>query len=100
MKKKSGHKMFQKEPSLQTSSFNKILLLKRMTTMMTTMMRRRMPEFGDITPDDAFTPGEEEVDWSRVEELKEQIDEIQNIENPDERLQATKEWAARLSGDD
>lgn len=64
------------------------------------MTRKRMPEFGDITPEDVFTPGDEEVDWSRVEELKTQIDEIQAIEDPEVRLSAAKAWAAELQGDD
>lgn len=59
-----------------------------------------MPEFGDVTPEDVVTVGDEDVDWSRVEELKGQIDEIQEIENADERLEAAKSLAVALGGND
>jgi len=56
-------------------------------------------EFGDSGPDDSYSAGDDKIDWSRVEELKEQIDEIQEIEDSEERLEAAKAWAIDLQGD-
>ncbi|MET0786498.1 MAG: hypothetical protein ABWY25_07330 [Paenisporosarcina sp.] len=55
-------------------------------------------DFGDITPDDVFTVGDEEIDWSDIERLASQIDSIQAIENDDDRLEAAMMWAAELGG--
>ena len=56
-------------------------------------------EFGDITPDDAYSEGDEEVDWSQVDRVASQVESIQEIEDPDERLEAAKAWAAELAGE-
>lgn len=53
-------------------------------------------EYGDIDPDDAYDPLDEEVDWSQLETLVDQVTAIQSIEDPDERLAAAREWAAQL----
>jgi hypothetical protein len=39
-----------------------------------------------------------EVDWSQVDRVQEQIDEIEAIEDPAERKAAAKRWAAELGG--
>jgi len=57
-----------------------------------------MSDFGDIDTDDVFTPGDEEVDWTRVEQVAGQIEFINSIEDPDERLEEAKGWAAELNG--
>lgn len=57
------------------------------------------PEFGDITPDDVYTEGDDEVDWSQVDRVASQIESIQEIDDDDERLEAAKAWAAELVGD-
>lgn len=54
------------------------------------------PEFGDITPDDVFTVGDEAVDWSQVERLASQIESINAIDDPEERLTAAKNWAYEM----
>jgi hypothetical protein len=56
-------------------------------------------EFGDITPDDVYTEGDEDVDWSEVDLIDSQIQDIQDIDDGDERLEAAKAWAAELAGD-
>lgn len=55
--------------------------------------------FGDINPDDVFTEGDIEVDWSRVEEVRAQIAEINDITDDNERLEAAKQWARDLAGE-
>jgi hypothetical protein len=57
-----------------------------------------MIDFGDIDLDDVFTVGDGQVDWSKVLELRQQIAEIQAIEDPAERLEEAKRWAAELNG--
>ena len=57
-------------------------------------------DIGDIEPDDTFTPGDEDIDWSKVEEVQTQIDEINDIENDDVRTAAAARWARELAGDD
>lgn len=58
-----------------------------------------MLDFGDFEPDDAFTVGDEDIDWSEVERVVGQIESIEGIENDEERLEAAKEWASNLAGD-
>jgi len=55
-------------------------------------------EFGDITPDDVFTDGDADVDWSQVERVQGQVESIDAIEDDDERLAAAKAWAEELGG--
>jgi hypothetical protein len=55
-------------------------------------------EFGDMTKDDAYCVGDEEVDWSKVEEVAEQIRSIQAVENDEQRLAAAQTWVAKLNG--
>lgn len=55
-------------------------------------------DFGDSSPDDTYTVGDEDVDWSKVEKLDSQIQSIQAIEDADERLAAAKSWASELNG--
>jgi hypothetical protein len=40
----------------------------------------------------------DEQDWSKVDEVQAQIDEIEAIEDPAERKAAAKAWAAKLAG--
>jgi len=56
------------------------------------------PEFGDDTPDDVTTVGDEEVNWDQVEEVAEQIESIQFIPDDQDRLSAAIQWASELSG--
>lgn len=56
------------------------------------------PDFGDITPDDVFTVGDDEIDWTRIDEIQEQIEAIQFIPNDQDRLNAAKQWVAELNG--
>jgi hypothetical protein len=56
------------------------------------------PEFGDITPDDVYTEGDEDVNWDQVDELAEQIEAIQFIPDDADRLAAAKSWVAELNG--
>ena len=56
-------------------------------------------EFGDIDPDDAYSAGDDEVDWSQVDRVAEQIGQIQDIEDDGDRLAAAKQWAADLAGE-
>jgi hypothetical protein len=55
-------------------------------------------EFGDSSPDDAYSEGDEEVDWSQVEKVAGQIDSINAIENDDERRRAAEAQASELNG--
>jgi hypothetical protein len=55
-------------------------------------------EFGDITSDDVYTEGDEDVNWDQVEAVASQIDSIQAIENDQDRLEAAQIWATELSG--
>lgn len=52
----------------------------------------------DGGPDDTYTEGDEDIDWSNVEVVAEQIDAINAIDDPAERLAAAKAWAAELGG--
>ena len=54
--------------------------------------------FGDDTLDDVYTVGDDQVDWSRLKEIAEQIEDIRAIEDPAERLAAAKAWVAELNG--
>lgn len=54
--------------------------------------------FGDSSVDDVFTIGDEDVDWSQVEVVAEQIEQIRSIEDDDERLAAAKQWVVELNG--
>jgi hypothetical protein len=56
------------------------------------------PEFGDDTPEDAVSEGDEEVNWDQVEELAEQIEAIQFIGDDQERLKAAEQWVTELNG--
>ena len=56
-------------------------------------------EFGDIEPDDTYSEGDEEIDWSQVDRVDSQISSIQAIEDDDERLEAARNWAVELRGD-
>lgn len=58
------------------------------------------PEFGDISPDDVFTVGDEDVSWAEVERLASQIESIDAIEDPEERLTAAKNWAYEMEAAD
>jgi len=51
----------------------------------------------DATPDDAYDAGDSDVDWDQVDVVAQQIDLIEAIEDPDERLAAAKAWAADLA---
>jgi hypothetical protein len=55
-------------------------------------------EFGDITPDDVYTEGDDEVNWDQVDRVASQISSIEEIDDPEERLEAAKAWAAELAG--
>lgn len=57
-------------------------------------------EFGDDTPDDVVTAGDDEVNWEEVDVLEEQIEEIEDIDDDQERLEAAIDWAAELEGAD
>lgn len=56
-------------------------------------------EIGDIEPDDTTTDGDDEIDWSKIEELEEQMKAIDAIEDDDERTQAAQRWAAEMGGE-
>ncbi|MET0786324.1 MAG: hypothetical protein ABWY25_06420 [Paenisporosarcina sp.] len=56
-------------------------------------------EFGDSTPDDAYSAGDEDVNWDQVERVASQIESINAIDNPHERLEAAKTWAKELAGE-
>lgn len=52
----------------------------------------------DATPDDSFDPDDHLVDWSNVDTVAAQIEAINAITDPAERLEAAKRWAAELGG--
>jgi hypothetical protein len=56
-------------------------------------------DIGDIEPDDVHDPDDEHIDWSKVDEVQAQIDEINAIENEDIRTAAAAEWAKELAGE-
>ena len=56
-------------------------------------------DFGDITPDDVYTEGDDKVNWDQVEAVASQIASIEAIDEPDERLEAAKTWVSELNGD-
>jgi hypothetical protein len=56
-------------------------------------------EYGDITPDDVYTEGDDEVNWDQVETVASQIESIEAIDEPNERLEAAKQWVSELNGD-
>lgn len=51
----------------------------------------------DIDEDDAFDPDDGDVNWDQIELLARQIEDIQGMEDPDQRLAAAKAWAAELA---
>jgi hypothetical protein len=55
-------------------------------------------KFDDINSDDVFTDGDEEVNWDLVDMVDSQIDDINAIEDEDERLAAAKKWVEELNG--
>jgi hypothetical protein len=57
-------------------------------------------EIGDIDPDDAHTDGDDDIDISQVDLVQEQVDEINAIEDEDERTSAAQRWAKELAGEE
>jgi hypothetical protein len=57
-------------------------------------------EIGDMDPDDLVTEGDEEVDFSQVDLVQEQVDAINDIADDDERTSAAKRWAKELAGEE
>jgi len=55
-------------------------------------------DFGDSTPDDAFDADDAKVDWSRVAEVQEQVDEINAVTDDQQRLELARTWAQQLGG--
>ena len=53
--------------------------------------------FGDSTPEDAYSAGDDEVHWARVGEVAAQVAFIDGLTDPAERLGAAKFWAWELS---
>ena len=47
---------------------------------------------------ESFAVGDDEVDWSQVDTLAEQIQRINAIEDDNERLEAAMRWADELAG--
>lgn len=57
-------------------------------------------EIGDIDPDDTATDGDEDIDYSQVELVQEQVDAINAVEDEDDRTSAAQRWAKELAGED
>ncbi len=57
-------------------------------------------EIGDIDPDDAHTEGDENIDWSQVDLVQEQVDAVNAVEDEDERTSAAQRWAKELAGEE
>jgi len=57
-------------------------------------------EMSDDPDDDAAAFDDlDEQDWSKVDEVQAQVDEIEAIEDPAARKAAAIEWAAKLAGE-
>lgn len=41
--------------------------------------------------------GDDQVDWSQIEEVDRQVNAINDIEDDEERLTVAREWAERLN---
>jgi hypothetical protein len=54
---------------------------------------------GDIDPDDTHDPEDGNVDWSNIDRVQRQVEEIDSIEYDDDRLDAAIEWADKLGGE-
>lgn len=57
-------------------------------------------EIGDIEPDDLVTEGDDEIDFSQVDLVQEQVDAINDVADEDERTSAAKRWAKELAGEE
>jgi hypothetical protein len=57
-------------------------------------------EIGDMDPEDLVTEGDEDIDFSQVDLVQEQVDAINAVEDDDERTSAAKRWAKELAGEE
>lgn len=57
-----------------------------------------MSEFGDYDPLDAVTDGDDDIDWSNVDELGRKFAAIEVIWDDEERLEAAKALVSELNG--
>ena len=56
-------------------------------------------DIGDVEPDDAHDDDDGNIDWSRIDELDQQMQAIHAIEDEDERTAAAEKWAAEMAGE-